>query len=35
MQTAKDKEKEFPEKGLNTNKNLKKYDCWEEEITPQ
>lgn len=26
--------KEFPDKGLNTNKRLKDYDCWEEEFTP-
>jgi hypothetical protein len=26
--------KNFPNKGLNTNKRLKDYDCYEEEVTP-
>ena len=30
-----DTEKNFPEKGLNTNKRLKLYDCWDEETKPE
>jgi hypothetical protein len=27
-------EKNFQDKGLNTNKRLRKYDCWEENVKP-
>lgn len=29
-----DTDKFFSQKGLNTNKRLKQYDCWGEEISP-
>lgn len=29
-----DSGKDFANKGLNTTKNIKNYDCWDEEITP-
>lgn len=32
---ATETEKQFPEKGLNTNKKLKNYDCWDDEFTPE
>lgn len=30
-----DTEINFPSKGFNTNKRLKNYDCWDEEVKPQ
>ncbi|KAL4494234.1 hypothetical protein ABPG73_018753, partial [Tetrahymena malaccensis] len=34
-QNLEDTGKDFADKGLNTNKNLRNYDCWDEETTPQ